>query len=63
LDKDALICWPMKDIAFPDEALGQWRRRFPDAQVHEIVDAGHFVQEDAHERLIPWIIDFVRKTS
>lgn len=62
LDKDALICWPMKDIAFPDEALQQWRDRFPNAEVHEIPDAGHFVQEDAHERLIPWILDFLRRT-
>jgi pimeloyl-ACP methyl ester carboxylesterase len=32
---------------------------FPDAQVTRIGDAGHYLQEDAHERIVPALLDFV----
>ena len=39
-----------------------WRRRLPQAEVHEFEDAGHYIQEDAHERLVPLLVDFLRRT-
>jgi haloalkane dehalogenase len=43
--------------------LELWRQRFPTAQVNEITDASHYLQEDAHERIVPWLLDFLRETG
>ena len=46
--------WAMKDIAFTPELVDQlWLNTFPDAEVERIADAGHYLQEDAHERIVP----------
>jgi haloalkane dehalogenase len=50
---EVLIFWGMKDFAFGPAMLGEWRRRFPQAPVLELPDAGHFLQEDAHEEIVP----------
>ena len=50
----------MKDLAFTPQMLDQaWLKTFPDAQVTRIEDAGHYLQEDAHERIVPELLDFV----
>jgi pimeloyl-ACP methyl ester carboxylesterase len=54
--------WPLKDRGFKQPSLAFWRARFPDADVHEIEDAGHYIQEDAHEHVIPLLVDFLRRT-
>lgn len=47
----------MKDIAFGPEYLDSlWLRDFPNADVLRIPDAGHYVQEDAHERIVPKLV-------
>jgi haloalkane dehalogenase len=61
-EKPGLICWAMRDPAFTREVLRLWRERLPHAEVHQIEDASHFLQEDAHERIVPWIVDFLRRT-
>jgi haloalkane dehalogenase len=61
--KPVLICWAMKDPAFTADMLELWRQRFPTAQVNEITDASHYLQEDAHERIVPWLLDFLRETG
>jgi pimeloyl-ACP methyl ester carboxylesterase len=54
------IAWAMKDIAFTAQMLDQaWLRTFPDAQVTRIDDAGHYLQEDAHEQIVPELLDFL----
>ena len=60
--KPVLICWPRQDRAFKERTLAYWRERFPQAQVQELEDAGHYVQEDAHERVVPLLVDFLRRT-
>ena len=46
------LVWAMKDPAFGTEKeLGRWLRHFPDAGVDRLPDAGHYVQEDAPERV------------
>lgn len=62
-DKPVLICWPLKDPAFSHAVLGLWRERFPDAEVHEIENAAHYIQEDAHERVVPLLVDFLRRAA
>jgi haloalkane dehalogenase len=52
--KPTMIAWAMKDIAFLPEYLDQlWLRDFPNADVLRIPDAGHYLQEDAYERIVP----------
>ena len=58
--KPVKIVWAMKDIAFTPEMLdGLWLRTFPDAEVVRIEDAGHYLQEDAHERIVPALLEFL----
>jgi haloalkane dehalogenase len=53
------IAWAMKDRAFtPDVLEGLWLKTFPDAEVLRLEDAGHYLQEDAHERIVPALVEF-----
>jgi haloalkane dehalogenase len=62
-DKPVKIVWPMKDVAFGPETLEEmWLQHFPNAEVTRVADAGHFIQEDAHEQIAPELIDFVAST-
>ena len=54
-----LICWGEKDFVFDDHFLAEWRRRLPRADVHTFADAGHYVLEDAHERILPLVTRFL----
>ncbi len=58
-DRPMLICWGMKDFCFTDRFLAEWVARFPDARVHRFDDAGHYVVEDAHERILPLLKVFL----
>ncbi len=58
--KPVMIAWAMKDVAFTSQTLDQlWLKTFPDAQVMRIPDAGHYLQEDAHERIVPALVEFL----
>jgi len=55
-----LIIWGEKDPVFTvDGFLREWTRRFPKAQVATFHDAGHYVLEDASERILPLISAFL----
>ncbi|MEE8389704.1 MAG: alpha/beta fold hydrolase [Anaerolineae bacterium] len=55
-----LIIWGAKDFVFTErDFLPEWQSRFPEAQVRVVRDAGHYVVEDAHERILPWMIEFL----
>jgi haloalkane dehalogenase len=56
-----LICWGEHDFVFDSTYFAEWRRRFPNAEVHAFKDAGHYVLEDASDRVIPLIKDFLKK--
>lgn len=47
------IFWGGRDFCFHDGFLAEWQKRFPRATVHLFADAGHYVVEDAHERILP----------
>jgi pimeloyl-ACP methyl ester carboxylesterase len=62
--KPVHICWAMKDVAFTAVMLeGLWLRTFPDAQVTRLEDAGHYLQEDAYELIVPELIRFLRRAE
>ena len=56
-----LICWGEHDFVFDLDYLDEWQRRFPDAEVHRFPDAGHYVLEDAAEKVIPLIERFLSR--
>lgn len=58
-DRPILICWGARDFCFSEWYLDEWKARFPEAEVHRFEDAGHYVVEDAHERILPLIRGFV----
>ena len=58
-----LICWGERDFVFDGDFLAEWRRRFPEADVHAFPDAGHLVLEDAGSEIVPLVCDFLARTS
>ena len=55
-----LIIWGARDFVFTvKHFLAGWRARFPNADVHVLDDAGHYVVEDAHERILPLVKEFL----
>jgi len=57
-DKPIAFGWGGQDFVFNDRVLEKWREIFPDASVDYIEDAGHYVLEDAADRLVPKIREF-----
>ncbi len=54
-----LICWGLKDFVFDKHFLDEWKRRFPNAEVHEFADCGHYILEDASEQVVPQVQKFM----
>ena len=59
-ERPVMIVWGMQDFCFTEYFLDRWKQYFPNAEVHEVEDAGHYVVEDADERIIPWMIQFLK---
>ena len=56
-----LIAWGAKDFVFTDQFLKRWKKIFPDAEVHWVPDAGHYVVEDTHDRILQWVEHFLKR--
>ncbi len=56
-----VICWGLKDFVFDKHFLKEWQQRFPDAEVHQFDDCGHYILEDAADEVIPIIKAFLRE--
>ena len=61
--KPTQLIWGMRDWCFRSECLDRFRKHWPQAEVHELTDCGHYVVEDAHERIIPLVADFLQRNS
>lgn len=48
---------------FDDAFLAEWQQRFPKADTHVYEDAGHYVLEDAYERIVPSVRAFLDRTA
>lgn len=54
-----LLVWGMKDPVLPESVLRTWQRIYPQATAAEIEDASHFLQEDAPQRIVLCIAEFL----
>jgi len=52
------LCWGMKDPCFTPQFLKEWQESFPDARTHTFDDAGHYVLEDATDKIISIASEF-----
>jgi haloalkane dehalogenase len=60
-DRPIQMIWGMRDWCFRPACLDRLGVSFPDAEVHRLDDAGHYVIEDAYERIIPLVRSFLEK--
>ena len=57
--KPALVLWGMRDIAFRRKEMDRWMSELSDARIHELPEIGHFVAEEAPDRVLPLIREFL----
>ncbi|MEN6498681.1 MAG: alpha/beta fold hydrolase [Thermoguttaceae bacterium] len=55
------LIWGMRDWCFSPHFLERFLEFFPGAEAHRFDDAGHYVIEDAHERIVPLVERFLEK--
>jgi cis-3-alkyl-4-acyloxetan-2-one decarboxylase len=55
------LIWGMKDWCFTPRFLDRFLDFFPQAEAHRLDDAGHYVVEDAYERIVPLMEQFFEK--
>ncbi|QYJ95447.1 alpha/beta fold hydrolase [Shewanella spartinae] len=56
-----MICWGLKDFVFDKHFLDEWKRRFPEAEVHEFADCGHYILEDASDEVVAQVQQFMAR--
>jgi cis-3-alkyl-4-acyloxetan-2-one decarboxylase len=56
------LIWGMRDWCFTPHFLDRFRQFLPNAEVHRLADAGHWVMEDAGEHVIPIVEEFITKS-
>jgi len=54
-----LVCWGMRDPVFDEVVLDHLLSFLPQADVHRFADAGHYVLEDAADRIVPLAVRFL----
>lgn len=57
------LIWGMRDWCFTPQCLDRFIQHWPQAEVHRLEDCGHYVVEDAHERIVPMMQGFLEKHS
>jgi haloalkane dehalogenase len=53
------MIWGLRDWCFRPECLDRFVQHWPQADVHRLADCGHYVVEDAHERIVPLVRSFL----
>ncbi|MCA9492579.1 MAG: alpha/beta fold hydrolase [Myxococcales bacterium] len=56
-----LFIWGDKDFVFTPRFLEKWQKLLPQGEAHRFPDAAHWVVEDAHERILPLVEDFLAR--
>jgi haloalkane dehalogenase len=60
-DWPIMLMWGMKDWCFRPECLYRLKSHWPNATVHEVADAGHYVVEDADELVDQRVNEFLKQ--
>jgi haloalkane dehalogenase len=55
------LIWGMRDWCFRPSCLDRFVQHWPNAEVERLADCGHYVVEDAHERIVPLVRDFLER--
>ncbi len=58
-DLPIAIIWGMKDWCFTPNVMKRWKIYYPEAEVHEMKHAGHYLMEDAGDEINDIIEDFL----
>ena len=58
-DKPALILWGFEDVAFRRKELARWKSELSAFESHEFEDCGHFLAEEAPDRILPLLRAFL----
>lgn len=62
-DKAKIIVWGLQDPVFQRMILDWWINAYPGIEVHELPEASHFLEEDAPERIVRIIQEFLTRTG
>lgn len=62
-NKPALLIWGMKDIAFRKQELERFCSFLHNHRYICLEDTGHYVQDEAGDRIVPDILDFLKQTA
>ena len=62
-DRPIQLIWGLQDWCFDETCLDRFEKIFPDAQTHRLADAGHYVVEDAPDKIIPLLTKFLQTTN
>jgi haloalkane dehalogenase len=62
-DRPHLVIWGGRDPVFHRGYLEAWRRRFPEAEVHTLEGAGHWVVEEEAAQVLALVRDFLARTD
>ncbi len=63
LDRPHLVCWGIQDPVFHPGYLEGWRERLPEGEFHVFEDCSHWVVEEAHERILPLMREFLGRNT
>lgn len=55
------LIWGLQDWCFTTVCLDRFQSLFPQAEVHRLDNAGHYVVEDAPDRIIPLVESFLAR--
>ncbi len=62
-DRRVFLAWAMEDPVFTPNFIDVfWKRTFPDAEVMRLAGADYYLQEDAHEEIVPALLRFLEST-
>lgn len=62
-ERPHLVIWGLQDPVFHAAFLAGWRQRVPSAEVHAFEDASHWVVDEAPERILALMRDFLSRTA
>jgi len=62
-DRPVMLVWGMRDWCFTPRCLERFESVFPDAEVHRLEEAGHWVIEDVPTRVITCVDSFLESSG